>query len=395
VARIIFATEQGEQHVDVAALRGPTIEADLRARDFTVNAMAVLAHRPWGPLIDPTGGEMDLEARVLRAASVTAFHDDPARILRGVRLRASLGFTIDPQTESLMRQCLPALASVSGERVRDEILLLLSCTAAAPALRYGESLGAFQIVLPDSIPPAALAPGVCAVGLLEQHLPLVLGLAEDCEGRIAEDTELSRLLAEYAVRLRAPWSSELSSGHPRWLLLKLAAWLGSALPACSSSGLAPANLAADVMRRLRLSVNEERYLAGAWGGVSLLSGWPDDLRIGPLDAYRYYRRTGDAGVDGAILAVVQRVVREETCAASSCLAQLCARARFLLHAWFERKAGWVDPPPLVSGYDLMRAVGLRPGPALGECLERIREAQVQGLVSTPEQAFSFVREQQD
>ena len=177
VGRAVFFTEGGLQHVDVAALRGPDIEADLRARDYTVNAMAVPMGPAWGALIDPTGGQQDLAAGVLRVASRLAYQDDPLRILRGIRLQASLGFTIVPETESLMRDWLPELVRPSGERIRDEILSLLSCDAPAPALSYGQALGAFQVVLPPSITAAALTPGVRAVAVLEEHLPLVVDSA--------------------------------------------------------------------------------------------------------------------------------------------------------------------------------------------------------------------------
>ena len=72
--------------MDVTALRAETIEDDLRARDFTVNAIAVPLEG--GDPIDPTGGLADAEARLLRAASERAFADDPLRLLRAPRLAA-------------------------------------------------------------------------------------------------------------------------------------------------------------------------------------------------------------------------------------------------------------------------------------------------------------------
>ena len=138
---------------------------------------------------------------------------------------------------------------------------------------------------------------------------------------------------------------------------------------------------------LRLSAHEEHYLAGALDGASLVGGWVDDLQLEPLEAYRYYRRTGEAGVDGAILAMVRRAA----CTGSLRLASTGAHARYLLRAWFEQRTTWVDPPTLVTGYDLMATLGFKPGPELGEWLERVREAQVQGLVSSKDQALSYVR----
>jgi poly(A) polymerase len=375
VGRVVL--QAGRQHVDVAALRGADIEADLGGRDYTINAMAVPIVRPWDGLIDPTGGQSDLAAHVLRVVSETAFHDDPLRILRGIRLRASLGFELEGKTESLMREWLPGLARVSGERVRDELLLLLSCDVSAPALEHGQDLGAFQVVLPASITADALAAGVRGVETLEGHLQRLrnAGLA------VAED-DLGRVLRAHAADLHAHWSEELALGRQRWLLLKLATWLGFA--ACGPGALRPVAFAREIMRRLRLSAREERYVAATLDGAFALAEWADDVQVGPLEAYRFYRRTGDAGVDGAVLAMVQAEISGDATRAS-------ARASDLLRAWFEQSSSWVDPPALLSGHDLVITLGMAPGPELGEWLERMREAQVQGLVNTREQALVYIQ----
>ena len=86
--------------VDFTPLRRETIEEDLATRDFTVNALA----RPLdgGPLVDPFGGEADLEAHQLRAVGPSVFADDPLRLLRAVRLEDELGFRLDEETEELL-----------------------------------------------------------------------------------------------------------------------------------------------------------------------------------------------------------------------------------------------------------------------------------------------------
>jgi tRNA nucleotidyltransferase/poly(A) polymerase len=107
---------RGGTTVDFTPLHGETIEEDLATRDFTVNALA----RPLdgGPLVDPFGGEADLEARQLRAVSPTVFEDDPLRLLRAVRLEDELGFRLDEPTEQLVR----AAAERVGEPARERIL---------------------------------------------------------------------------------------------------------------------------------------------------------------------------------------------------------------------------------------------------------------------------------
>ena len=105
--------------VDFTPLHGATIEGDLGTRDFTVNAMA----RPLegGMLIDPLGGEADLEARRLRAVSPTIFEDDALRLLRAVRLEDELGFELDTETEELARRFAGRAAEPAGERLLGEL----------------------------------------------------------------------------------------------------------------------------------------------------------------------------------------------------------------------------------------------------------------------------------
>jgi tRNA nucleotidyltransferase (CCA-adding enzyme) len=103
------------------------IAADLARRDFTVNAMAVPLEEP--RLVDPLGGQADLEAGLLRVLHPGSFVDDPTRALRAARYAARLGFTLEPATEDLLRAT--DLEAVSTDR-RDAELLRLAAEARAP-----------------------------------------------------------------------------------------------------------------------------------------------------------------------------------------------------------------------------------------------------------------------
>jgi tRNA nucleotidyltransferase/poly(A) polymerase len=100
------------------------IEADLRTRDFTANAIAVPVEG--GDPVDPLEGRADLEARRLRAVSPTIFEDDPARLLRAVRLEDELGFRLEEGTERLVRESAGRVAEPAGERILAELERLSS-----------------------------------------------------------------------------------------------------------------------------------------------------------------------------------------------------------------------------------------------------------------------------
>jgi tRNA nucleotidyltransferase (CCA-adding enzyme) len=130
-----IATARRESYPTPGAL--PEVEPaglaeDLARRDFTINAMAMAVADD--TLHDPHGGQADLEAGVIRVLHDSSFIDDPTRLLRALRYEARLGGRLDPHTEALASEAIAAGAmdTVSGKRIRDELLDLLR-EAEAPA----------------------------------------------------------------------------------------------------------------------------------------------------------------------------------------------------------------------------------------------------------------------
>ena len=112
------------RHPD-AVIFTPSLELDLARRDFTVNAMA---YSPADGLIDPFGGQADLENKIIRAVGEPErrFREDSLRILRALRFSSTLGFAIEPATAAALRDLAPTVSRVSPERIREELLKLLS-----------------------------------------------------------------------------------------------------------------------------------------------------------------------------------------------------------------------------------------------------------------------------
>lgn len=128
---------------------GSSLEEDLRRRDFTVNAVA--REIATGGIIDPFGGRADLERRLVRAVGVPEerFRDDPLRLLRAVRFASTLGFALDWATEEAIRGCAGRLASISRERIRDELSRMLLGPAPDEAVRLLADLGLLQYIAPE------------------------------------------------------------------------------------------------------------------------------------------------------------------------------------------------------------------------------------------------------
>ncbi|HET7477868.1 MAG TPA: CCA tRNA nucleotidyltransferase [Dermatophilaceae bacterium] len=128
---------------------GRSLEEDLARRDFTVNAMAL--RLPSLAFVDPFGGRLDLDRRVLRTPSSPeqSFGDDPLRMMRAARFAAQLGFSVDPEVAQAMRKMAASLAIVSPERVLAEFTKLLLADRPRPGLVLFVETGLAQLVLPE------------------------------------------------------------------------------------------------------------------------------------------------------------------------------------------------------------------------------------------------------
>ncbi len=124
-----IATARGETYTKPGALPTVTpsvLSNDLFRRDFSVNAMAIsLALNNYGELFDPYQGKSDLEHHLIRILHPKSFCDDATRILRAIRYEQRLGFKLDTQTARLLKQDTPMLDTISGDRIRHELELIL------------------------------------------------------------------------------------------------------------------------------------------------------------------------------------------------------------------------------------------------------------------------------
>lgn len=379
VGRALLDTEHGRLVVDVARFRGPGLYADLADRDFTINAMAVDMRADLGLLIDPLGGEQDARAKVIRRCGPQSLDDDPVRCLRAVRLSAQLGMRIEPATVQDVRRCAPRLASVSPERVRDELFRLLALPKAAAALRAAAAVGAIGPVLPgldlkgDSW-NRALA--------MIEHLAAVAAASADYSDDLTASMGAGMLvmqLGRFHDQLRAHFETPWPNDRPQQALQALAALLAAAST--------PA-LAAEQAAALRLSNAEsERVSRVVRGAGAVLALDPADRRV----LHRFWRDAGPAGVDMCLLSAADFLAAAGVALDQdrwlSAIDRICA----LLDAYFNHYTEIVEPPLLVDGTALMRALGLTPGPNVGVLLAAVREAQAAGEVHTAEEALGLAR----
>ena len=208
----------------------PDVRQDLARRDFTINAMA---YNDAEGLIDPFGGQQDLQQGILRAVGdpATRFEEDALRILRLYRFAARFGFAIDPPTGQAARALCAHLDCVSVERIEEELSKLLA--APAPAAYLDEKI--LKVIIPELSAPAlqAAKPVVdaCPAGI--EDLPvrwaaLLMSLGEDGTRKALKRLRCSNTCIEQtAVLVRevhpGAFSSDTIWGIPSPALLPAAA----------------------------------------------------------------------------------------------------------------------------------------------------------------------------
>ena len=138
-----------------------TIAHDLARRDFSINAIA-LRLAPGPPeILDPAHGQTDLESRLVRVLHANSFHDDATRILRAVRYEQRLGFSLEANTEALVRRDLHMLDTISGHRLRRELDLIFREERPGAVLVRAAELGVL----------AAISPSLPDASTLQERLP--------------------------------------------------------------------------------------------------------------------------------------------------------------------------------------------------------------------------------
>lgn len=325
---------------------GASLAEDLARRDFTVNAMA------WVPtdldvgrgrLVDPHGGQRDLDNRLLRTVGdpLERFAEDALRLVRACRLASRYELTIDKSTEAAIAELAPSVATVSGERVRDELLRIITGDphpSRAPLLM--ERLGLLAVVLPElaalrGVPQSKAIPG--------DALDHTLRAVDAAPPAPDPDLRLAALLHDLGK------ATTLRDGH----------FIGH-----EQVG---AELAAAVLGRLRVSRARADRIVRVIGHhmYDYDSQWTDAA------VRRFIRRL--AGVDRGLLFALRRADNR-----ASGVGEAGEANQVELEG---RIAAEIEGAPellvhrrlAIDGDDLQRELGMAPGPEIGRTLDRLTE----------------------
>ncbi|NDJ53975.1 MAG: CCA tRNA nucleotidyltransferase [Chloroflexi bacterium] len=383
--RVVLGSEGITTDIDVASFRGAegatdNLLADLAGRDFTVNALAVRLD-DIESIIDPLEGQRDLfQRRALRLCSPTSIADDPIRVLRALRHSLKFKLRLIPQTVAALRASASSLLTAHGdlrqpERSRDELFKLLQETRPASALRLAHTLSLLHLILPFELAESDLA-----FRHVERLDDLLRTISYRRDDNVAADLMLGvavMVLDRHRQPLNDHFAQQSGVGRYRQSLAYLAV--------LAEQSHASAETWADW---LFLSNQERHVLASLDRSRDI-----DLFQVDQVDdrwLYRCYKRAGDGAIDHTLISLASYLASSAQPSPDRWGKLLDQIASPIFAAYFDRYDQIVTPQPLLDGHALMADFGLEPGPILGEVIDRLKEEQAAGAISTDREARAWV-----
>ena len=413
VARVALDEADWSGYIDIAEMRGGSIICDLRRRDFSINAMAVPLNSaskcvPVPEIVDPFGGQRDLEDGVLRMVSADALDEDPVRMMRGARLATQFEFSVEPHTAGAIRCRASAICDAPPERVRGELMRLLQAGNAYFGVRLIDDLGLLCALIPELEEAKGVTQPKEHYWDVFNHLVEAVGWVDAMFAEESQDEFPLNDLPQFDG-MREYFSDHMSDGFDRRTFLKLTALLHDiskpSTKTIEDSGrirffghhTEGAEVSRSILNRLRFSRSAVGHVAEMVRQHLRPRQMAEKGMMPTRRAmYRYYRNVGDVALDTLYLNTADYLAARGPMLEAGEWREHCRLIRHILDAGSSSHGEELGEslktlPKLVSGYDIIERFALEPGRMIGTLLEEVREAQASGDVKTKEQALELVR----
>jgi len=332
-------------------------EDDATRRDFTVNGLFQNPHN--GEIIDFINGRQDLEAQLLRAIGnpVERFQEDALRLMRAVRFASTLGFKIEAATWSAINENADLLTKISAERIRDEFTIILTSKHRAHGLDLLVQSGLMRHIVPEvyNLIGCEQPPQWHPEGDVYTHTHIMLGmLGDDPSPELALAVLLHDIGKPPTFRYDEAEDRIRFNGHDR----------------------VGAEMAEQILHRLKCSNHTiDKVCAMVGNHMNFMN--VQNMRTAKVKRFMA-RPTYEEEME------LHRV----DCASSNGFTD---NYEFLRAKEQEFDAQPLIPPALISGDDLI-GLGLEPGPRFTEILTKIQTEQLEGRLSSKNEALDFVRD---
>jgi tRNA nucleotidyltransferase (CCA-adding enzyme) len=332
IARVVFP----EGTVDIAQQEGDDLETDLHRRDFTVNAIAY--HPRTRKIVDPLNGCADIQAGILRMVSPANLKDDPLRLLRGYRQAAQLGFEIDADTQKTIQELAPLLGNIAAERVRSELSYLL------------EASGGTKWIIQAA-----------EDGLLKCFFQSIT--VEKCQRLLKVDlmmTQVATTWEQLGVELGKYIRDTIKT---TWLSIAKLACLVNHQPELAEIELAELTYSRAEIKAITTTLRLSQQL--------------ENLPLSLRQQYFFFQEAEAIFLAIAIFSLASDTSIDQI---EPLIARYLCPDDLVAH-----------PTQLLSGKDIILALNIAPSPLIGELLTEIAVAQVEGRISTKNEAIELAR----
>lgn len=341
-----FRTEQGysDRRRPDKIEWGKSLEEDLSRRDFTINAIALrVAALPQGKpeVIDPFGGKKDLDKKIIRAVGDPnqRFGEDALRMMRAIRLGAELGFTIEEKTLAAISQQKELILKISWERIRDEFLKIIASSFPADGILMLYSTGILDLILPELTASVKVPQGGHHIHDVFTHCIESLRHCPSPDPII----RLATLLHDI--------------GKPKTFIVR------NGQPTFYSHEVVGARMVKTISDRLRLPREQKDFL---WKMVRWhMFAYNPEMTDAAIR--RFMRRVGKEDIPK----MIELRVGDRKGGGSR-------ETSWRLEELKRRIAGLMNDPLTVAdmkvdGFDVMKILGIKPGPKIGEVLNSLFE----------------------
>jgi poly(A) polymerase len=328
---------------------------DAHRRDFTINALFMVPES--AEILDFTGGRADLDARIIRAIGDPArrFREDRLRMVRAVRFAARLEYNIEPETFEAIQRDAAAITTVSPERLRDECTRILTEGSAARGFELLDANGLLVHILPE-------ISRMQGVPQPPQYHP---------EGDVWTHTLLLLSQLRVGVSATLAWGALLHDvGKPPTFAPPAGSEGRIRFDGHAEIGAAMARAICD---RFRFSAGDTEQIVAL---VTQHMRFKDALAMRPSTLKRFVRQP---------LFEEHLELNKIDCQASNGNLE---SYEFVANFMATTPADQVRPARLISGEDLKK-MGLPPGPRFREVLQKIEDAQLEGRITTTEEALAL------
>ena len=374
--------------LDISELQGNTIEEDLKRRDFTINAIAYDLTND--KFVDVTGGLKDLKNKVLRHIDDKNFEDDPLRILRAFRFYAVTGFKMTIELENALKKYLPLALNPAKERINYEIMKLFGGDFVSGALLKMDEFGLLEKIFPCVIEMKKVPPNT------HHHLDLFHHVVETVRQIEILYNKISGFEKEHLDAIDF-------GGFPRINHLKLAGFLHDigkfSTWTIEESGRhrfikhddVGSKMVVPLLRDLKFSKKQIEYIS------CMIKNhiYPSNVIVAPnlndKVMMRYVRKMDDNVVDNIILAKADRLSARGVDITEEIVNTNISGLDKLLDFYLSKKDSLAPLPKLIDGREIMEILNIKPSPKLGEIINAINEAQLNGDITTHEEAVNYIK----